>query len=35
MRYVSICIVDGKGEVCREAKIDAQVDVITEWLRRT
>lgn len=33
LRSVSICIVDDKGEVCREAKIDAQVDVIAKWLR--
>ena len=33
LRSVSICIVDDKGEVCREAKLDAQVDVIAGWLR--
>ncbi|SEK16528.1 hypothetical protein SAMN05444746_1602, partial [Variovorax sp. OK212] len=23
LRSVSICVVDGRGEVCREAKVDA------------
>lgn len=33
LRSVSICVVDDRGEVCREAKIDAHVDVIVDWLR--
>ena len=32
LRSVSICVVDDRGEVCREAKIDAHVDVIVDWL---
>ena len=32
LRSVSICIVDDKGQLCREAKLDAQVDVIARWL---
>lgn len=33
LRSVSICVVDDRGEVCREAKVDAHVDVIIDWLR--
>lgn len=33
LRSVSVCIVDDRGEVCREAKLDAEVDVIADWLR--
>src|SRR5689334_22006777 len=33
LRSVSICVVDDHGEVCREAKVDAHVDVIVDWLR--
>lgn len=32
LRSVSICVVDDRGEVCREAKVDAHVDVIVDWL---
>ncbi len=32
LRSISICVVDDHGEVCREAKVDANVDVIVEWL---
>jgi transposase len=32
LRSVSICVVDDHGEVCREAKVDAHVDVIVDWL---
>ena len=32
LRSVSVCIVDDKGVVCREAKLDAQVDTIARWL---
>ena len=34
LRSVSICVVDDRGEVCREAKLDAQVPVIADWLRK-
>jgi transposase len=33
LRSVSICVVNDRGEVCREAKVDAHVDVIADWLR--
>ncbi|MDR6522280.1 transposase [Variovorax paradoxus] len=32
LRAVWICVVDDHGEVCREAKGDAQVDVVGAWL---
>lgn len=31
-RSVSIRFADDHGEVCREVKIDAYVDVIVDWL---
>ena len=34
LRSVSICVVNDQGEVCREAKVEADVDVIADWLRR-
>lgn len=33
LRSVSICVVNEHGEVCREAKVDAHVDVTIDWLR--
>ena len=33
LRSVSICIVDDKGEVCHEAKLAAEIDQITAYLR--
>jgi len=32
LRSVSICVVDDKGTVCREAKVAAQVETIAQWL---
>lgn len=32
LRSVSICVVDDHGEVCREGKVDAHVDVVVDWL---
>ena len=34
LRSVSICIVDDKGEVCLEAKVAAEIDVIVDRLRQ-
>lgn len=33
LRSVSVCIVDDTGVVCRDAKLDAQVDTFVRWLR--
>ena len=29
---ISICVVDDRGEVCREAKVDVHIDVTADWL---
>ena len=34
LRSVSICVVDDKGEVCFEAKVEAEIDAIVDRLRR-
>ena len=34
LRSVSICIVNDRGEVCLETKVEAEIDAIVERLRR-